>query len=320
MRKLLEQMDGRDDDVKTLRKQLNHIFPSAQEVDSSNFNGIKLLDGSLDGTKKGTAIATFTELPIHKWADGNGDGEVKEGATAKEIAEAFIEKYGATYDSEATDKVEIDGIGFNLSLGANGSSLVSTQAEDPTSATEAIKDNMNVTFENFVGGAGSAESGEAATIPAPTVTTTSAQIAGTGVTTDDGMTGATFTFAEGATDAQKKALNTALTADGKGLKIAGTTSMGTRTLALDSTALGIKDGFVLKVGDKTYSFAIGEDSVKANSSASVKIEDSKYIKADGSLTDDGLREALPSLPLPLRVTNCSALVWTPTARPSLSLQ
>ena len=27
MRKILEQMDGRDDDVKALRRQLNHMFP-----------------------------------------------------------------------------------------------------------------------------------------------------------------------------------------------------------------------------------------------------------------------------------------------------
>jgi len=31
MRALLSRMDGRDDDVKTLRRQLNHIFPKAPE-------------------------------------------------------------------------------------------------------------------------------------------------------------------------------------------------------------------------------------------------------------------------------------------------
>ena len=30
MRKLLSQMDSRDDDVKALRRQLNHMFPPAQ--------------------------------------------------------------------------------------------------------------------------------------------------------------------------------------------------------------------------------------------------------------------------------------------------
>ena len=31
MRKLLSQMDGRDGDVQALRRQLNHMFPPAQE-------------------------------------------------------------------------------------------------------------------------------------------------------------------------------------------------------------------------------------------------------------------------------------------------
>lgn len=31
MRALLSRMDGRDDDVKALRRQLNHIFPNAPE-------------------------------------------------------------------------------------------------------------------------------------------------------------------------------------------------------------------------------------------------------------------------------------------------
>ncbi len=31
MRKLLSEMDGRDDDVKALRRQLNHMFPPAAE-------------------------------------------------------------------------------------------------------------------------------------------------------------------------------------------------------------------------------------------------------------------------------------------------
>jgi len=32
MRRLLSQMDGRDDNVKNLRRQLNHMFPSTQET------------------------------------------------------------------------------------------------------------------------------------------------------------------------------------------------------------------------------------------------------------------------------------------------
>jgi len=32
MRKLLSEMDGRDENVKKLRRQLNHIFPPAQKI------------------------------------------------------------------------------------------------------------------------------------------------------------------------------------------------------------------------------------------------------------------------------------------------
>lgn len=35
MRRLLDQMDGRDSNVKTLRRQLNHIFPPQPEAEQS---------------------------------------------------------------------------------------------------------------------------------------------------------------------------------------------------------------------------------------------------------------------------------------------
>ncbi len=33
MRRLLSRMDGKDEDVKTLRRQINHIFPPERETD-----------------------------------------------------------------------------------------------------------------------------------------------------------------------------------------------------------------------------------------------------------------------------------------------
>ena len=39
MRKLLSQMDGRDDDVKALRRQLNHMFPTEAKQSQEVSNG-----------------------------------------------------------------------------------------------------------------------------------------------------------------------------------------------------------------------------------------------------------------------------------------
>lgn len=39
MRKLLSQMDGRDDDVKALRRQLNHMFPTEAKQPQEVSNG-----------------------------------------------------------------------------------------------------------------------------------------------------------------------------------------------------------------------------------------------------------------------------------------
>jgi len=35
MRTLLNQMDGQDENVRSLRRQLNHMFPPAPELESS---------------------------------------------------------------------------------------------------------------------------------------------------------------------------------------------------------------------------------------------------------------------------------------------
>ena len=136
-----------------LKSEMNRIS------DATNFNGIKLLDGSMTSeSTTSTSTVTGKDFPIPDVGAVLGTDTIvhKNGTEAKKTEFAIDFANYASKDAAAGDKltVEFGGTSIELEHGTNGVDL--TSAEEIAKAvaasittTDAVNGNANVTFADF---------------------------------------------------------------------------------------------------------------------------------------------------------------------------
>ena len=295
-------------EVNQLRDEINRI------ADSANFNGIKLLDGSMDATIKTTLNKVDEAFGIADWVGSNelnassavGEGtiwhtdpkdatgtsfavelnnstvaskdgvkislggvtleltgeEIAQGASAEDIVNAIVAKYGEGGTEEVffgADENGEGGVKFDITAGSNGTSIIFTQSEPPKTEAEVIDGNMKVTYEGIGGGVASE------TTTRLNITKPDAKLEGTGTNKAYG-TAAIIWGATGATakptDEQKDALNKILDNGGNGIKIKATvkydgeatgTAVEAASVDLSELLEKLGDGYEVVVKDTTGS-------------------------------------------------------------------
>ncbi len=240
-------------EVEQLRSEINRI------ADSSNFNGINLLDGSMSG--KGAV--EFTDATITKVEDGlRGTGAGEAGELTLDVGD------------------------LTLKLAATGTSLTATD----TLATITVAGKTVATIKAAV------SAGETYTFNASDLTVAAASVTIGGLTFTVSKDGGKIklTGEKVPTDAEETAFNgTALSAgidpgtditSNNGYDLAvhhdkKVSAAADEKLAQGHFTLsGIKDGTTIKIGDETYSFKVGADGIGGGGT----VIDLSALKADAT--------------------------------------
>ena len=250
-------------EVEALKTEINRI------ADSANFNGIKLLDGSLDTTVKTTGDTDLTKVEdaLNIIADGqlgnkaqagvfeldftdfegtvSADGDVKvtvfgkevtvgtykEGdtVTGEDIAKAIAEHF--TGDDDDHGDFTADGYGVKLTGEQNGSKVTLTMDKAPTKAwnIKAGSDDKGFAIENVK--------------KSPT---------GTDGYGNQAYGGQVKVIAEPVDSSAGREYAQAF---------------------IDLTKLNIEDGTTLTIGDTTYTFAVGKNSAHKDGSNVIDLTD-----------------------------------------------
>ena len=240
-------------EVEQLRSEINRI------ADSSNFNGINLLDGSMSG--KGAV--EFTDQTITKVEDGlRGTGAGEAGELTLDVGD------------------------LTLKLAATGTTLAATD----TLATITVAGKTVATIKAAV------SAGETYTFNASDLTVAAASVTIGGLTFTVSNEGGKIklTGDKVPTDAEETAFNgTALSAgidpgtditSNNGYDLAVHHDKKVSAAADEKlaqgyfTLSGIKDGTTIKIGDETYSFKVGADGIGGGGT----VIDLSALKADAT--------------------------------------
>ncbi len=224
-------------EVEALKTEINRI------ADSANFNGIKLMDGSLDTSVKTTDNKDVTldimadgqlgktpqagiysidlsnislsnkddngTVTLEAWGQTSDAVAIKNGMTDEEVARALATSW-STNNKDTWNGTAKYGDGFIVTAEAKGSTIVFTMSQAPSKAWEEADTKATLTLS------GSTSAGNN---NAQQITLTEVQEA------VDTTTGRMYAQAE-----------------------------------FTASSLNIKDGTTLTIGDETYVFAVGADS------------------------------------------------------------
>ncbi len=224
-------------EVEALKTEINRI------ADSANFNGIKLMDGSLDTSVKTTDNKDVTldimadgqlgktpqagiysidlsnislsnkddngTVTLEAWGQTSDAVDIKNGMTDEEVARALATSW-STKNKDTWNDTAKYGDGFIVTAEAKGSTIVFTMSQAPSKAWEEADTKATLTLS------GSTSAGNN---NAQQITLTEVQEA------VDTTTGRMYAQAE-----------------------------------FTASSLNIKDGTTLTIGDETYVFAVGADS------------------------------------------------------------
>ena len=224
-------------EVEALKTEINRI------ADSANFNGIKLMDGSLDTSVKTTDNKDVTldiradgqlgktpqagiysidlsnislsnkddngTVTLEAWGQTSDAVAIKNGMTDEEVARALATSWSTNNKDTWNDTAKY-GDGFIVTAEAKGSTIVFTMSQAPSKAWEEADTKATLTLSGFT---------SAGNNNAQQITLTEVQEA------VDTTTGRMYAQAE-----------------------------------FTASSLNIKDGTTLTIGDETYVFAVGADS------------------------------------------------------------
>ncbi len=257
-------------EVDALKEEINRI------ADSSNFNGIKLLDGSLSGVAKGGAVDLGTN-----W----NDVEVGAANSAGTASATQLERVGdgTPVQNPQKGKYEVDLSRASWTSSAAGASLTVTIAGKGTTITKSDK-NLQITGKDV------AEQWITANVTVGKVEIDGKEFK----VTHDGNGKLTFTGTDNTE--MKGTVSLQVTTSASGMKTdisqrpagatgannaASTVSAGNQAWSMGMTEVErpidaanqlagqvkftldntiVKDGGTIKIGDETYTFAVGKDS------------------------------------------------------------
>ena len=252
-----------DTDRYQLQKEMNQLRSEIDRIaDSSNFNGIKLLDGSLDGGTVSTlgAAADHTVTTITVGVQGGNDAQ---GAIYSfDLADLKLEGNGTTVNfgtiTIGGQAISMTATSVATSQVVTGASIAGYIANNSTIAIDGITYTVSV-------------SGTKVTLTAQSVPTSTASYA----------TNISIQYAAGTDTKMNNSFDTAVHIDQTPMvsnieKVA----QGMFTLTKDQ----IKDGNQLTIGDKTYTFAVGKDSTNSKAENVIDLTgyettDTNFIKA-----------------------------------------
>ena len=283
-------------EVDQLNEEINRI------ADSANFNGIKLLDGSLEGdTTKYTTLTSGKKFLQIADYDPTQTGAITPGSTLNNIGNSTfvhadaqspsltkftlnlsgLEFKGSTAD--ATVSIQLKGVGGNTTAVAMEIGItVGTTGLDSSEIAQAVYNKLaDSDYQVSVGGVsynvkldGSSLTFEMDADKANSITnaesftgnfTFAADVGATGVTTASGV---------------NTVAGTTLIEEGKlasSVKLAGTVTMisGTHADAGNSSLQfeNIKDGMGIKLGDETYVLALTDKTKNAKYGEGYKVID-----------------------------------------------
>jgi flagellin len=289
-----------DVDRAQLQKEVDSLTSEIDRIaDSSNFNGINLLDGSLDTTVKSTGDKdAFTEKLLANIKDGQLGNNATAGVFTLDLSqfEGTAKANGSATLTIWNQTITLD----NLTAGDK------ITAEDWASAIDEQFDTAGTAFQAYGDGFGFEIS-----------------------TSDDGI--ATFTMTDAPSKAWNEASavkftnldNTAKTAD-QGNQ--GYGQMSTVTEPVDSSAarryaqatldlskVNIADGSTLTIGDTTYTFAVGQNSSYKDGANVVDLTDLSKSDVDGFKATSAVAGKIASRLTTAAADNKNFLVTSTTA-------
>ena len=259
-------------EMSALKDEINRI------ADSANFNGIKLLNGDLDPIKKAAAdqaatdaaaASAFSDVTVTATKDHETGKTSQKMAFTVDLTEF---KATSTAAGGETVTVNFNGITFAGTAGGSGSVTWTTQ---PTV-------NDTVTIQGVQFKCTSSSNGvykfEAVSTPTAAASFGTNTLASAVVSPDS----ATLQTNQG--ESIKAHID-------QKEEVGGLTKQAQGTF--DLTSAMVKDGVELKIGDTTYTFAVGEDSTVTGTNV-VDLTDLK-VGADGTLSAEDLKTAAARL-------------------------
>uniref|UniRef100_UPI002D804BD4 flagellin n=1 Tax=Oscillibacter sp. TaxID=1945593 RepID=UPI002D804BD4 len=258
-------------EMTALKDEINRI------ADSANFNGIKLLNGDLDPIKKAAAdqaatdsaaASAFTDVTVTPSKDH------ETGKTSQKMAFTVdLTQFRATSTAAAGETVTVNFNGITFAGTAGGSGTV-------TWNTQPVANTTTVTIGGTQFKCTSASNGiykfEAVSTP-------------TAANSFSGSLAAAV-ITKGANTEVNQGENIVAHIDKEQI-VGGLTKQAQGSFAL--TGAMVQDGMELKIGDTTYTFAVGKDS-KVTGTNVVDLKD-LALGADGNLSAEDLKTAAARL-------------------------
>ena len=136
-------------DREQLNKEINQLQSEIDRIaDSTNFNGLKLLDGSL--AEKNTITNTETQLMTIKGTKADGTGDNTGATVSTAYATAVGETYTAKITDAATGKFEALSFNFTDKDGAEHNLTLASQAATDIISQDNLVSALNGTTEKLV--------------------------------------------------------------------------------------------------------------------------------------------------------------------------
>ena len=268
-------------EVDQLQSEINRI------ADSSNFNGIKLLDGSLDGSVT-YSVSGAKDLAILGTTTNT---------TVTSAGTSTILHKDATDAAKTTFEIKLENVSFTSTAACTvaitiGGTLVSASVASGSSATEIANSIAKGNALITIGGVGYNVTADGDTLK---FEMTDASFNAS--TLAASFTG-NFTVTAGiqGNGTQTGSINVGTQNVVEGTMNKGTILANTTTDAALTTAQ-ITNGFTITVGDESYVFCTNKEDAAKNYGSNIKAVDISDLSADGKLLDENqnLSEALTRL-------------------------
>ncbi len=236
-------------EVKQLRAEIDRI------ADSSNFNGIKLLDGSMEQT---TAVDAATDVGVTVVADGKLSAPGQAGKYTIDLSQLTLtNSHTAAEDTTIT----IGGVALTVNVGAGKTMTADEIGAALVTAFNGTNKEIGANKDTF----SMAYSGGKLTLTMDKVPT------------KDFAQDMSVTVQAGTNTTSSQGNQLAVTVD-KAAVVDGGRLYAQASYTL--TANDVVDGATLTIGDTTYTFAVGKDSKFAGMANVIDLTDKKIGDAD----------------------------------------
>jgi flagellin len=252
-----------DVDRAQLQKEVDSLTAEIDRIaDSSNFNGINLLDGSMDTTTKTTSEKDIGAKAISGAFEIINDGQLGNDATAG-VFSLDLSNYTAKGDGK---DVTISIFGQKITVKSKVADGETVTGEDIAKAIEQNWDKANTKGTNNFNTAYNVDL--VATRDGSKITFTMSDAPSKAWDEDS-----TVTIDGVKTDSSNQAEGIQLTVDTTPVDSSAGRKYAQASVDLNKLKANIVDGATLTIGDITYTFAVGKDSNFKNSNNVINLTD-----------------------------------------------